>query len=256
MATSESRRRKQLEKKKKKRSEKQRQSLVRRNAGIAEQLQMRLKWPVYECTVADSLRDSGMGHVMISRRSASDEIAVSHFLIDRYCMGVKDCFARIMSQRQYNELKAKIARNATVHRPVNAATARRLVEDAVAYADNVGLKPHADYRSCRVIFGDIDSSQATTLMEMGRAGKPHFVRGPFQSEAECLMIINRLTEKCGPDGFTMSVNLSPPYPFSADFDLEELPFSYDEDDCDDDEPAVIGCCDHDHDHDHDHRHHI
>ena len=76
MASSQNRQRKQLEKKKKKRNEKHQQLVVRPNAGLADQLLARSKAPVHECFVSANLQAHGIGQVLISRRSASGEIAL------------------------------------------------------------------------------------------------------------------------------------------------------------------------------------
>ena len=229
MASSESRRRKQLEKKKKKRTEKRHQLLVRRNAGLADQLLLRAKAPVHECLISAALEDQGLGEVIICRRSASGEIALGLFLVDRYCMGVKDCFGRIISGAEYRGMKEKMDENGRDLRRIDAASARRLVEDAVTYAESLGLKPHSDYRAARLIFGDIDPSAATERFELGKDGKPYFMPGPFQSPAECQLIMNKLTAVCGPQGFHFTMAMGPRGTMPPGTHFDELSFD-DEDD--------------------------
>jgi len=124
MASSESRRRKQLEKKKKKRAEKNRQIVVRRDAGLAEQLSMRSKAPIYQCLVSTGINEGGLGEVVISRRTSSGEMAFSLFLIDRYCMGVKDCFGRVTSGIKYREFLDHMAERGREMRRIDPSSAR------------------------------------------------------------------------------------------------------------------------------------
>ena len=209
MASSEVRRRKQLEKKRKKRSEKQHQIRVRQNAGMGDRLLIRAKSPIHECFISAAVDQHGLGEVIISRCSTSGEIALSVFLIDRHCMGVKDCFSRIVTASGYRDFLGHIRDNGRPMRAIDAPSARRFVEDAVAYADALGLKPHPDYRASKMIFGDINPGAAVRIFEMGRDGKPFFMSGPFQSREECAAIITKLTERCGVGGFDYLMALQP-----------------------------------------------
>ena len=231
MASSESRRRKQLEKKKKKRNEKRHEIVVRRNAGLADQLLARAKAPILECFVSGDLNRGGLGEVLIARRSTSGEIAIGLFLVDRYCMGVKDCFGRLFSGSKYAEFKEGMRLKGRNLQKIDASSARRLVDDAVAYAENLGIKPHADFRAARIVLGDIDPSTAKQLFEMGQDGKPFFISGPFQSQAECRTIVAKLTAKCGVDGFHYMLGMDLGHETLAGPHFDEL--SFDDDDVDD-----------------------
>jgi hypothetical protein len=238
MASSESRRRKQLEKKKRKRADKRHEIHVRNSSGLAEQLKRRSVAPVYECLISAELELEGLGDVLISRRAPSGEIAFAVFLVDRYCMGVKNCFGRICSGPQYRSFRESMTNPGRIFKKIDPSSARRLIEDAIAYADRFGINPHPDFRTARLILGDIDSSVATQCFEMGREGKPFFVSGPYQSPAECRTIIARLAAKCGPDGFHFISPTDLGDHTLSGSDFEQLGFDVDyedDDDFDDDE---------------------
>jgi len=192
MATSESRRRKQLEKKKKKRDGKRHELVLKSNLSLAEKVLLRSKAPVMECIMGKSLKSNGLGPVIIARRVSTGEILLSNFLVDRYCLGVKDCFAKFVYPSQYQDmLESMIARGMEYIR-IDAPSARRLVEDSVEFAARYDLKPHPDYRTAKLIFGDIDASVGKQLVEMGRDGKPFYISGPFESERDSMQILWKL----------------------------------------------------------------
>ena len=192
MATSETRRRKQLEKKKKKRDGKRHEMTVKRNMGLAEKVLQRSKAPVMECLMTDSLINSGLGYVVIARRCSAGEILISNFLVDRYCLGVKNCFATFISPSKYTEMVEGMKDRGLGPRRIDATSARRLVEDAVEFAASFDFKPHSDYRSAKCIFGDIDASAGQQLVEMGKDGKPFYISGPFESESDSFEILNKI----------------------------------------------------------------
>ena len=89
------------------------------------------------------------------------------------------------------------------------AFARKLVEDAVAYASALGLSPHSDYHEARTLFGDTDASECHEVFVFGQNGTPHFVAGPNDSPAKCQRIIQALNERVGPDGFHYTIPVDP-----------------------------------------------
>lgn len=200
MAGSESRRRKQLEKKKKKRDDRRHELVLKSNMSHAEKVLLRSKAPIMECVMGESLKSDGLGPVIIARRVSTGEILVSNFLVDRYCLGVKDCFAKFVFPSQYEEMLDGMSKRGMEFMRIDAPSARRLVEDAVAFAARYDLKPHPDYRSARLIFGDIDASVGQPLVEMGRDGKPFYVSGPFESERDSMEILSKLAAASGQNG--------------------------------------------------------
>lgn len=194
MATSETRRRKQLEKKKKKRDGKRHELTLKRNMSLADKVLIRSKAPIMECIMTDSLIDQGLGYVIMARRASAGEILLSNFLVDRYCLGVKNCFATFISPTQYAEMIEGMKARDLGPRRIDAPSARRLVEDAVEFAASFDFKPHPDYRSAKLIFGDIDASAGQQLVEMGRAGRPFYISGPYESESDSFEILSKLNK--------------------------------------------------------------
>jgi len=79
--------------------------------------------------------------------------------------------------------------------------ARKLVEGAVRYADDLGLPPHEDYRIAKKIFGDVRGEHCTEEHVFGKEGKPFFCSGPNDSRAKCEQVIRILHNHCGEGGY-------------------------------------------------------
>jgi hypothetical protein len=127
--------------------------------------------------------------------------------VDRYCLGVKDAFARIVSPSAY-ESKIRQRQRELPPRELTPATARKFVESAVAYAHSFGLPPHPDYHKAKLIFGDIDATDSTEELEFGRDGKPYFVAGPYDNAARCRQIQNALEKHLGSGGLHYTIPLA------------------------------------------------
>jgi hypothetical protein len=202
MPTNQKRRQKQLERKRAKRKERHRALVKQRNAGLAVQLsEVAIRAPILDSYVSEDVWDQGLGYVLISRQLSDQRVAFASFLVDRYCLGVKDTFAEITTKGDYEERLIAPLESRCELIKVTPATARRLIEDAVAYANGLGLSPHPDYRRTQAIFGDIDPQAAAEVFEMGKDGKPHFIAGPYDTPDRCFRILSALEHACGTDGF-------------------------------------------------------
>ncbi|MGZ8217464.1 hypothetical protein [Methylomagnum sp.] len=168
---------------------------------IRESLEEIGKFPIFQCLIPQALFVNGFGTTLIARKINDDEVIVGGFWLDVYCMGVRGAFLRAMQMHEYNSTINSLHRNENFGL-AEPALVRALVEQSVEYGQNLGFKPHADYDEARYIFGDIDPKDCTDTFTFGKDGKPRFVAGPDDPPQRCLRIVERLTEKLGPDGFT------------------------------------------------------
>lgn len=205
---------KKLQKKLAKKSAKRKRVLAEKKRGEgASVTKDQLLWaasvaPIHECFVPREIFDQGIGNVIISRRMLDGSISASVFLVDTFCLGVKDCFFTNTSRSKYEERIISLDQNESLEK-VTPEYAVKLVENAVAYARNLGFKPHEDYPRVKKFFGSIDPAICPTDFEFGKDGKPFFVSGPNETEADSRKIIHTLGERLGPDGFHYLVALNP-----------------------------------------------
>jgi hypothetical protein len=154
-----------------------------------------------EAYVSANLFEAGIGYVVVARFRGSGEIEAGVFLLDVFCLGAKNAFYTRPGAAEYDVDLLDRLLPAANRKPLDPPTARKLVEGAVAYAQNLGLAPHPDYKmACRVL-GGIQSSESTATFTFGEKGKPLFVQGPNDSPAFCQRILKQLHTRCGPDGF-------------------------------------------------------
>jgi len=200
MALDPRRRQKKLERRRAKQRAKQREKARRRAEGIAGELRYAARFPVLHCCATADMFEHGMGQVLFSRQLKGGNVAFAMFLVDVYCLGVKDVIMNVLPREQYDDMYEMLQQRYTLD-AWKPEAARKLVEGAVQYADSLGLPPHPDYRKARLLFGDVDASACTEQFEYGRDGKPIFISGPNDDPAKCIYVIETLKERCGPDGF-------------------------------------------------------
>jgi hypothetical protein len=227
MPTDPRKRQKKLERRNAKRQEKKHHHVKEQHAGMGRRLAAAAEYPVLDSWITEDLWTEGLGWALLSRQLPDGSVAVAVFLVDRYCLGVKDAMAQIAGRYTYENEVARKMRSQFTSRDVSPATVRKLVEGAVAYAADLGFRPHADYHKAKPIFGTIDPAESTEAFEFGKDGKPLFIAGPHDTPQRCRQILAVLTHSRGPGGFDYAI------PFADAGQV--LP-----DDLAPDEPGLIG----------------
>jgi hypothetical protein len=201
MPTDPRKRQRKLERRSAKRKNKKHQLVKETHIGLGEQLTASTKFPPLDTWISEALWTQGLGWVLFSRELPNGSIAVALFLVDRYCLGVKNALANIVGRFTYESEFVRKMRSQLTSREVSPATACKLVEQAVAYAHGLGFRPHSDYHKAKLLFGDIDPGDSTEEFEFGKDGKPFFISGPNDSPERCRQILSILANTRGTGQF-------------------------------------------------------
>jgi hypothetical protein len=172
-----------------------------------EPMAWQMRWvahaPIHECLIPASLFEQGLGNLVFSRALPNGHIALSVFLLDTFCLGVKNAFFTIGTKAEYDAHRHRSIPEEL--QPINPACFRKLVEGGVAYARELGFYPHTDYRVACQIFGDVDTGSCQTNFEYGHEGKPLYISGPNESASQVRAILDQLESRLGPDNFHLLV---------------------------------------------------
>jgi hypothetical protein len=158
--------------------------------------------PPPEALRSAKLFDSGCGCLVVSRFKADGRVEAGFFLLDVFCLGVKDAgFHRFDSVADYQEsLLDRLFPDEDQVRMTPAA-ARKLAEDAISYARGLGFSPGADYRKASRVFGGITTADCDEQFMFGKDGKPLYIQGPSDSPARVERILRALEARCGEGGY-------------------------------------------------------
>jgi len=220
-------RQKKLERRAAKRKEKRHVRVREQSAGLAERLSAAVPFPVLHCWIGNSIADEGIGWVVLSRAMPNASVAVASFLVDSYCLGVKNAHAEILPRSDYDHKYSRKMMSDMPSRSAAPAEARKLVEEAIAYARDLGFSPHPDCSKAMILFGDINAADSDTHFEFGKDGKPFFVSGPNDSPERCKQIVAILNKTCGPGRYDYVVALSRSHhilagPDAGEEEIEEI----------------------------------
>ena len=150
----------------------------------------------------------GIGWVIVARfKSGGQRVEAGIFVLDVFCLGAKLAVYEATDTYDYQRRIQDhyVSRFPMV--PCESACARKLVEQAVHYAQTLGFPPHSDYRQAARVFGGLQVSQCDREFTFGYQGKPFYRRGPRETELHARQIIEHLHRRCGPGNFDYSVIL-------------------------------------------------
>ncbi len=140
---------------------------------------------------------AGLASVLVAREHRRGKVSVSGYLVDVYCLGVKDVIEpRVMHEVDLPAFDRSffVAYEAPpLVAPIEMA--RELVWGAVRYARGLGFEPHRDFEQTACHLG---AWQPAGLVRFGRDGKPLFVQGARDNGTRILRTLER---SVGKDGF-------------------------------------------------------
>lgn len=155
--------------------------------------------------VTEGIFDIGIGYVILGRTISPTRIATGVFLVDVYCLGVKNAYYAEHTHEQMTKTIDTISGDENPLVDIAPECARKILDGAIAYGAEFGFTPHADYPPAGALFGDIDAGACSTEYEFGKDGKPLYISGPNDTPAKIRKIMHTLTTKAGEGNFDFMV---------------------------------------------------
>ncbi len=144
-------------------------------------------WPDRDGCGSDT---AGLAGVLVARASRRGGLSVCGYLVDTYCLGVKDALGpREMSRSELRWFRGEFFGGfdgEPVEAPIDLA--RELVWGGAAYARELGFKPHPDFRRAA---GHLEPLEEPSAIGLGRYGKPFYMQGPFDDGERVMRTLRR-----------------------------------------------------------------
>ena len=141
----------------------------------------------------------GVACVVVARRHRPQRVSVCGYLVDVYCLGVKNALGpQIKNERDLPAfLDHFFAPFHHVAAPLAAPLelARHLVCGAVDYARRLGFEPASDFQPAA---GHLGQWPETSAITFGRHGVPFYVSGPYDNPSR---VVRTLTRSVGEGNF-------------------------------------------------------
>lgn len=159
------------------------------------------EWP----DIADKhAADGGVATVLVARRERPHRVSVCGYLLDVYCLGVKNTLGpRTMSDSDVGRfVKRYFAIFDEPALPAPPELAHHLVFGAVDYARGLGFEPPLDFPRAAAHLGAWTGSSD---IRFGKDGNPFYVSGPYDDIDK---IMRTLAERVGPENYHFLVPMT------------------------------------------------
>lgn len=156
--------------------------------------------PVVECLVRADIFSDGIGTAIISRRMPNGSLGVGVYLLDVFCLGLKNTFFTVFAEDEYSDRIGAITGNEQM-KTIHPSCLRKLIDGCVEFANDLGFRPQADYKISRQLLSDFDASACPNTYTFGKDGKPFFISGPNETPHQARKIVDKLFRRCGEGNF-------------------------------------------------------
>jgi len=158
---------------------------------------------------------SGLAVVVVARRQSDGNILYGTYLVDHYCLGLKDtlCDGNTAPDQFHHQMLPKLIGPAGEPMSISVELAHEIVYGAIEYAKRWGFRPHRDFELSQRILDPADAHPRSGEVTFGRNGKPFYISGPYD---DVDAIVRKLERTAGPGNFDFLRIMGAP--FEDDFD--------------------------------------
>jgi hypothetical protein len=204
MAIDQKKRQKRIARKKSKRkaviSSKKRDFSFGKRISLKKAIIVAKNSPIEGCLIRKNIFSEGIGTAIVSRKMPNSRLGIGVFLLDVWCLGVKNTYFSVLSEDEYADRIKEINVHETLEN-IHPSCARKLIEQCINYSDGLGFKPHKDFKISRPLLDDIDLTVCPIQYTFGKDGKPFYVSGPNENLNQSNKIIRTLLQHCGEGNF-------------------------------------------------------
>jgi hypothetical protein len=152
--------------------------------------------PIQHCLLTESVFEIGMGTLVLARGVTRHHLALSSFLIDVFCLGIKDVMFKSLDRDVFEKYMDAGSRMVSV----DPSYARKLLRDLAAWSQSIGFAPHEDFAAVERMFGDVSADASDAVFRFGRDGKPMYIPGPSDTAPLIQRRMEQLQKHLGDDG--------------------------------------------------------
>jgi hypothetical protein len=136
--------------------------------------------PILVCLINEGWQDGGMASVFLVRGASAHDVTVGMFLLDMYCLGIKDVGFQSLDGKEFRALMAS-AEETMVLTEIDPSRARKLIRDLADWARSLGFSPHRDFAAVERLFGTICADDCADEFQFGLEGKPVYMPSSLET---------------------------------------------------------------------------
>ena len=127
--------------------------------------------PLDKCYINSDWEEHGMAAILISRKHINENFTYSVFLVDTYCLGVKDTFFDFNVLELYDQMFENL-KSVYELEEIDYVLAHNIIYGAIAYAEDLGFKPTKSFEITQYLLEEDDDKVDLIDLEFGLNGMP------------------------------------------------------------------------------------
>jgi hypothetical protein len=155
--------------------------------------------------------DGGLVQVLIAREQPNGEVCVGSYLIDKWCLGLKNTLAKLNIPRStyMREVPDTFFREQKAVK-CSPELAHQMIYAAIEYAAQFGFTPQKDFAYTQYILAPRGEFPEAYDLTFGKDGKPFFVAGPYDDVGA---VMRQLERTAGSGNYHYFAPISPDFAF-------------------------------------------
>lgn len=152
------------------------------------------KLPRGACYINSDWKENGIAQIVVTRKRADGKFVVGVYLVDTFCMGVKEAFCK--SDFDEEQLDGLLKRIATVDniKEIPYVEAHNIIYGAIEFAGEADIPPIKEFTLAQYVLDEDNDDIPLIEYEFGKDGKYLLVCGPNKRDK---LFVKPLKEKLG-----------------------------------------------------------
>lgn len=145
-----------------------------------------------KCYTSTLWEETGIAEVLVARRHAGGNYTFGFFLLDTYCLGLKDSLYRFnITPYEFDDLVHELLAND--HAEISYDEAHNLIYGAISYAEDLGIKPHKSFELTQYILEEDTEDIPLIEYVFGKDGSPHLVAENYLEASRYTPLLDKAT---------------------------------------------------------------
>lgn len=147
--------------------------------------------PVYKCYLSHNFEDETEGTVMVVRKHAGDKYTCGLYLVDKFCLGVKDASYYLrMEEAEYEDFLKYFTEGFNPHE-CSYEEAHNWVWGAISFAEEAGIEPCKDFDLAQYVLAEDNDEVELIEYDFGDPSGAHCLLANSRLEASIYLPLMR-----------------------------------------------------------------
>lgn len=173
-----------------------------------EALKNARQYPILGSWAMENWKESGITPVIVARQQGDEQVLFVSYLVDLYCLGIKDVLVNAnFTRKRFERALPKLCMQEP--KEISIELAHEIVYGALDFSQKYGFEPHPDFARLHAdqVLDPPEAHPRNHNIQFGKDGKPFFASGPNDDERKINRVLQTLERTAGKGNFGYLVGL-------------------------------------------------